>query len=100
MKINLNAPGEFTIEKLKQLIASEDDSVNTQFRVTDEGILFLSKIVGNRELDGIRFRFETNGMLNGYVGKKASENEIWVKRIFDAVNENWPNPYSTYIDNF
>jgi hypothetical protein len=98
MRINLNNTGEFTIESLKKLIASEDDSVNTQFRVTNDGYLFISKVVGNKELDEIKFRYETNGMGNGYVGKKASEDEIWVNLIFNSVNENWPNPSSSFID--
>ena len=98
MRIDLKNPKEFTKENLKKLIASENDSVNTQFRVTNDGILFLSKIVGNKELDDILFRLETNVMGNGYVGKTASENEIWVTRIYNVVNKNWPDSESSYID--
>ncbi|MES2592201.1 MAG: hypothetical protein V4608_09975 [Bacteroidota bacterium] len=100
MKINLKDPNDFTIDNLRKLIASEDDSVHTQFRVTTDGYLFLSRIVGNQKLDNIAFRLETNGSNNGYVGKKAASNDNWVNRVFKVVSKNWPQPSSTYIDDF
>ncbi|KYH07139.1 hypothetical protein A1704_00215 [Chryseobacterium cucumeris] len=100
MKINLNNPEEFTIENFAKLMAETDDSVHTQYRVTNDGYFFASTDVGNRNLQGILFRFETNSSHNGYAGPTAAENSNWVQRIFDSVKENYPNPYSTYIDNF
>lgn len=98
MEINLNNQKEFTIENLKALIAQGNDSINTQFRVTDDGLLFISEVVGNKELDGILFRFETNTA--GHVGEVASKNNLWVDRIFQALKDNWPNPTSKLIINF
>ena len=100
MKIDLNNPKDFTIDNLRKLIASEDDSVHTQFRVTNDGFLFLSKEVGNKSLEGIKFRLETNGAYNGYVGKEAAGNDSWVNRIYTVINKNWPRPISSYIDTF
>lgn len=100
MRINLNQPNNFSIDNLKLLMKSEDDTVHTQFRVTKDGYLFLSKDVGNKNLENILFRLETNIMGNGYVGHEAIENSDWVKRIYKAINDNWPNPTSTYIDTF
>ncbi|WPR76019.1 hypothetical protein [Algoriphagus sp. NG3] len=100
MKINLNDPKEFTVENVRTLIASEDDTVHTQFRVTKDGFLFLSQDVGNRNLEGIVFRLETNGAFNGYVGENASMDDSWVTRVFNVVNENWPKPKFPYCDNF
>ncbi len=100
MKINLNDPSDFTLDNVRKLIASEDDSVPTQFRVSNDGFLFLSKIVGNKELEGIKFRLESNGANNGYVGRQAAKNDKWVERIFNSVKDNWPKPKSTYIDSF
>jgi hypothetical protein len=82
------------------LIASEDDTVHTQFRVTKDGFLFLSKDVGNRKLENIIFRLETNISYNGYVGVKAAENETWVHRIYEVIRKNWPNPSFSYCDEF
>lgn len=100
MEINLNDPNDFTKENIKKLIASENDSVHTQFRVTNKGVLFLSKDVGNQNLEGIVFRIETNCAGNGYVGEKASMDENWVNRIYTVFNSNWPNPKHNYTDVF
>lgn len=100
MKINLNDPNDFTIDNLRKLIASEDDTVPTQFRVTNDGYLILSRNVGNQNLDGIKFRLETNGAYNGYVGTEASQNDDWVNTIFNVIKKNWPDPMSPYIDTF
>jgi len=100
MKINLNDPSDFTLENVKKLIASGDDSIDTQFRVTTDGFLFISTSVGTEDLDGILFRLESNVAFNGWVGKDASEDEEWVERIFEAVKKNWPSPNDDYIDDF
>ncbi len=100
MKIDLNKPGKFTKEQLCLLIASEDDSRNTQFRVTTDGFLFLSLEVGNQNIEDIKFRLETNVAGNRYVGKIAAGDDDWVNRIYNVINENWPNPISTYIDDY
>ena len=100
MRIYLNDPKEFTIENVRRLIASEDDSVNTQFRVTKDGFLFLSRKVGLDDLENIAFRLETNGAGNDYVGKNAAKDDKWVKRVFDVVSQNWPNPTDIYFDDF
>lgn len=100
MKINLNDPLDFTIENVRKLIGSHDDSVHTQFRVTNDGYLFLSEIVGNKQLEEILFRLETNSSYGGYVGEKGANDEAWVKRIFEVVKKNWPHPSAKYIDVF
>lgn len=100
MKINLNNQNEFTLENIKKLIASEDDTVSTQFRVTTEGYLYLSKTVGNNDLEGVLFRLETNVAQNDYIGEAAANDEKWVKRIYNVIKENYPNPSFSYIDNF
>ncbi len=100
MRINLNDPSDFTLENVKKLIETEDDSVNTQFRVTDEGMLHLSRDYGNMNLDGIPFRIETNIAGNDYVGQSAADDEKWVQRVYNVFKENWPNPKSSYLDTF
>ncbi|UII30810.1 hypothetical protein LVD17_21185 [Fulvivirga ulvae] len=100
MLINLNDQDDFTIERLRLLIGSEDDTVNTQFRVTDGGMLFLSRVTGNRDLEGVRFCLETNARGNGYVGEVAARDDVWVNRVYEVIKRNWPEPVAPYIDNF
>jgi len=41
--------------------------------------LFLSRTVGNHDLENCLFRLETNGAGNGYVSEDAAENENWLE---------------------
>lgn len=100
MQIDLNNPKDFTIDNVKKLIASEDDSVSTQIRVTINGMLYLSREVGNVNIQGLAFRLETFDAGNGYVGIQASNDIDWIHTIHDVVSRNWPKPSSTYIDSF
>ena len=98
MRINLNDPKDFTIENLRKLIATEDDSVHTQFRVTADEFLFLSRKVGNQSTEGLAFRLVTHSRGNGYVGKEASQDDEWVNKVYDVIQKNWPSPNDTFVD--
>jgi len=91
MEINLNDPNDFTRENLKKLIASKDDSKNRQLRVTDKGFLYLSDVVGNKELEGVQFRLETLAANTGHVGIEASEDEFWIGKLYEVIKKNWPS---------
>ncbi|MDN3554392.1 hypothetical protein [Halomonas maura] len=96
--MQLNLESGLTKEDVRKLIASKDDSESRQLRVTTDGIAYLSGVVGNRGLDGNLFRLEIWDSGNDYVGHQASMDDVWVTRIYNAPRRNWPNPYSTYID--
>jgi len=98
MRINLNDPDDFTFENLRKLIASDDDSVNTQFRVTSDGFLFISKHYSNQNLDGIALRLRTNIGGFGNVGLDASLDDRWVKLIYDTIQYNWPSPIYSIVE--
>lgn len=100
MQIDLNDPNQFTLDGVKALIASADDSKNHQLRVTNTGMAFLSNDVGNIATNNLAFRFETWDEGNDYVGLSASQDNEWVSRIYKALKENWPNPKHSYIDEF
>src|SRR5687767_5105169 len=100
MTLDLNDPNDLTLEKVKELIASSDDSVNRQVRVRADGTAFISDVVGVQEIDGLAFRLETFLAGNGYLGKAASEDEDWVKELFRGLKNNWPEPSAAYIDGF
>ena|SRR2546422_117185 len=100
MTLNLNESENFTIERVRQFIASCDDSVHRQIRVTDGGIVFISDTVGASHTEGIAFCLESFIAGNDYFGAKASRDDKWVGRIHAALKNNWPHPSSPYIDAF
>lgn len=98
MTFNINA--NFTEAHVAALIASGDDSTSTQLRVSDIGTVYLSKSVGNSNLQGVRVAFETFGAGNDYVGPQAAADAEWVGRIFRALKENWPSEEFVHLDVF
>jgi hypothetical protein len=100
MQIDLNDPQDFTLDNVRKLIASKDDSANRQIRVTKAGVAYLSDVVGNQETDDLAFRIETLIRGNGYTGAEAAADDSWVRRIYNALQANWPKPQSSYIDVF
>lgn len=99
MQIDLNAPDGLTLEAVRQLLASASDDEHTQLRVTKDGIAYLSSgVVGGADIDGLRFRLETWAKGSGYVGRVAASDEVWVRQIYNALKDNWPNPPFDYID--
>lgn len=98
MEIDLKSPASFTLDAVRQLIASEDDSADRQLRVNNDGIAFLSNETGAQNKQNILFRFETWDEGNDYTGIRASKDDEWVGRIFNALQNNWPNPSSKVID--
>lgn len=98
VQIDLNNPAEFTLENVRRLIASKDDSRHRQLRVTPEGTAYLSDEVGANNIDGLSFRFETWNPGNGYCGPKAAADDDWVRKVYKDLRENWPDPKDSYID--
>lgn len=99
MQIDLNQPGSLTIAAVRQLLAAASDDEHTQLRVTKAGIVYISSgVVGGVDIDGLLFRLETWAAGSGYVGNIAASDEVWVMQIYNAVNDNWPNPPFDYID--
>lgn len=97
--IDLNEPGALSQQSIRQLIASVNDKTHVQLRVTESGIAYISTTaVGNQEIEGLAFRLDTWCQGNDYVGLKAASDESWVKRVYDVVRHNWPNPKSSFID--
>ncbi len=100
MQIDLNVPGALSLQSVSALLASAADDRHHQLRVTTSGKAYLSTVAGNLELDDLAFRLETWLAGNGYVGPQASQDAGWVQRIHDCLKANWPNPTSTFIDQF
>ena len=87
-----------TLDEVRALLASKDDSVARQLRVTKFGRAFLSDKVGADDIGDLAFRFETWDAGNGYCGVEAASDERWVRSVHRDLHENWPNPKDSYID--
>lgn len=98
MIIDLKDSKSFTLESVKELIASRDDTKNCQLRVSNSGIAYLSDDYGNQNLHDVRFRFETWVAGNGYCGLNAANDKNWVEEVYKDLKENWPNPKDSFID--
>ena len=98
MFIDLKNPAEFTIENVRKLIASKDDSELRQLRVTKTGLAFLSDEVGNNSLSDIKFRFETMCPGNGYCGNVAATDNSYVEETFHDLKVAWEKGLVGFID--
>lgn len=99
MSINLSNPSSFTLDAVRQMIASGRDNVHNQLRVSLDGTAWLStEAVGGRDIEGLLFRLETWAAGSGCVGAVPASDVVWVTQIFNALNDNWPTPSSDYID--
>ena len=99
MQIDLNNPEALTEAAVRDLLASASDDVHTQLRVTKNGVAYISAgVVGGVDIDELLFRLETWAAGSGYVGKVAASDGVWVMQIYNALNDNWPNPAFDYID--
>ncbi|MEY9726266.1 hypothetical protein [Bradyrhizobium yuanmingense] len=87
--INLNDPKTFTIDAVRELIASKDDSKPRQLRVAEDGTVYLSDVIGNLELDGVRFALVTWLQGNDYVGAKAARDDKWVGAVYKTIDHHW-----------
>ena len=81
MTIDLKKPQNLTTDNVRELIASGDDSSNTQLRVHKTGIAYLSKTTGAEQIGDLAFRLETWIAGNNYVGEAASQDDEWVEFV-------------------
>lgn len=96
--MQINLASDFTMEDVRRLLASKDDTQHRQLRVTRNGIAYLSDEVGFTNEEGLLFRFETWDQGNGYCGAEAAGDDAWVRSVYDDLKENWPNPKAFVID--
>ena len=100
MTIDLNDPADFTVDNVRRLIASGDDSTHSQLRISKPGIAFVSKTIAGNETDNLAFYLEPWIAGRGHVGEIASKDENWVRQAYEALRDNWPNPTAECIDLF
>jgi hypothetical protein len=95
MTIDLYDSKDFTLENVKKLLASKDDSLPRQLRININGTVYLSDDVGAVNLDGVACRFETWARGNSYVGPEAAADDEWVMEVYELIYWAMPSPFST-----
>ena len=105
VKLNLNDPEQLTLSGVRRLIASADDTKHNQLRVTKSGIAHFVSWLPDEERPSpddpnVLFRLETCCAGNDYVGIHAAAEDTYVRRIYQCLKSNWPNPEFSYIDQF
>jgi hypothetical protein len=98
MQLDLNSQS-FTLDGVRKLLASKEDSADCQLRVTNDGIAYLSDIVDATGKEALRFRLESWDQGNNYVGQAASEDDEWVARIYKCLKKTGRyQPHRTLIN--
>ena len=99
MPIKLTDPAVFTLDTVRQMLASGDDSVHNQLRVNKAGLAWLStNAVGGANIEALSFRLETWSAGSGCVGPIAASDGVWVMQIYNALKDNWADPRLDYVD--
>lgn len=87
-------------EQLVELIKNGDDSYDNQIRVTKDGTIFLSRIVGAEDISNLRFRFETCDAGNGYVGPEAADDDKYINDLYNGLIKTWQSNRTGYVDDW
>jgi len=88
---------DFDLRKYREIVSNADDRVNNQFRVTKTGFVYLSyKDTGFKNLLLIRFRWETYGAGNGYVGPVAASDSKYIEKGYKELMMEWKHKGSSF----
>jgi hypothetical protein len=98
--IDLTDPDALTLDSVRRLLASKDDSDHRQLRVNEAGVAYLSDDVGFENLDGVRFRLATFSAGAGYTGPEAAADDDFVQRVLDALKRHWSDGTRGYVELF
>jgi hypothetical protein len=99
VSIDLTDSRSFTVDAVRQMIASANDNAHNQLRVSRDGKAWLSSTaVGGVDIDGLLFRLETWAAGSGCVGPVAASDAVWVTQIYNALRDNWADPSVDYVD--
>ncbi len=94
MNIDLNDPQALTIANVRALLASGRTDIELEIRVTLEGKVFLSDVIGPHGMEGILFRI-TDMMMDPddaeFVGPNAAaaSDDGLVRQVLDTLEKNW-----------
>jgi hypothetical protein len=88
---------DFDLKKYREIISNADDRVNNQLRVTKTGFVYLSyEDTGFNNLLLVRFRWETYGAGNGYVGPVAASDSKYIEKGYKELMMEWKHKGSSF----
>lgn len=105
----MNLNNHPTVEELIDLISAQNDNESNHIIwVSKDGEVHISSLQENmspiefdEQNENLEFRFETLIQGNGWVGENAAQDMEWVRRLYNAMLENWTNGnHDGYIDVF
>lgn len=96
-KINIH---NITETIFKEMLANANDEISHQLRVDWEGNVFLSTITGAKEIDDVKFRWESWDAGNGYVGPRAASDDEYVKHSIESLQKCWKDDVRGYCDDY
>ncbi len=99
----MNLTAKPSLTELASLLRKEDDNAgHHSIWVGYDGQVHIDQFSSGFDIHNpaIKFRLETCTKGNQYVGPVAAGDEIWVKRVYSALTENWESGETGYVDVF
>lgn len=98
-------PTKFELATL--FAACNDERAHHILWVRNDGEVFVSAVPDDgiagqfaKQLDGMRFRYETFTAGNGYVGTKAANDDEYVAEMLEYLVRDWREGLEGYSDDF
>lgn len=90
---------DFSKEKLREMVSNADDRQHNQLRIDNDGEVYYSfRYVGSKDIDVVKFRFETLVAFNGYVGPKAASDKKYITNEYEEIIYGWNHGAKGYYD--
>lgn len=96
MDVKIDITQDFTIDKLRQLIASRNDDQDRQLRVSHEGIIYIEDDPHQHGLTETHCAFNIWNEGENYLGQDAAQSDQFMNSIFKALQDNWPKRKMPY----
>lgn len=82
----------------KDMLSNANDCISHQLRVDWSGDVYISTITGAKEIDDVKFRWESWNPGNGYTGPYAASNHEYVKKSVASLKKCWEDGIRGYCD--
>jgi hypothetical protein len=94
--VTVDIKQDFTIDKLRQLIASRNDDQDRQLRVSNDGIIYIEDDPHRNGLTEAHCALNIWNEGEGYLGHDAAQEDQFMNSIFKVLQNNWPERKAAY----